>query len=172
MTYMSSLRRRWVSRISRALFPSVSNYNIILVSLFIVISLLNLFSLIVYRYPVTTTLRFNLGMALSCWIGGLLIQCIKYKFPSSLLPNNTPWYLVPFLCIVELVSILVRPVTLCFRLLANITAGHVLIALITKIAFVWPAGSLFGCLELMVCLVQGFVFSMLIRVYLDEALHH
>jgi len=166
------LRSIWVNRFSNILFPITSTYNIILFSLFVSLSLINLFSLVVYRYPLTTTLGFNLGAALSCWISGILIQSIKHKFSSSLLPSNSPWYLVPFLCLVEFISILVRPITLCFRLLANITAGHVLIALITKIPLVWSIGSLFGCLELIVCIVQGFVFSILIRVYLDEAITH
>jgi len=172
LLYLRCLRRWWASRSSNRLFPVISTYSVILFSLFIVIALLNLFSLIVYRYPVTTTLRFNLGASLSCWITGIFVQCVKYKFPSSLLPLNRPWYLIPFLCIVEFISILVRPITLCFRLLANMTAGHVLISLIVKISLVWPLGRLFGCLELIVCFIQGFVFSMLIRVYLDEAISH
>jgi len=120
----------------------------------------------------TTTLGFNLRAALSCWLGGIFIQITKFKSPSSLLPINSPWYLVPFLCLVEFIRILVRPVTLCFRLLANITAGHVLISLICKIPSVWVIGRLFGVLELIVAVVQGFVFSILIRVYLEEALRH
>jgi len=172
LVYLGVIRSSWVSWTSLRLFPNASTFNIILFSLFVGLSLLNLFSLIIYSYPVTTTLGFNLGAALSCWVGGVLLQVMKYKFPSSLLPSNSPWYLVPFLCLVELIRIIVRPITLCFRLLANITAGHVLISLICKIPWVWSIGRLFGCLELIVALVQGFVFSILIRVYLEEAFSH
>jgi F0F1-type ATP synthase membrane subunit a len=52
------------------------------------------------------------------------------------------------------------------------TAGHVLIALICKMPRAWILGSLFGVLELIVAVVQGFVFSMLISVYLEEAISH
>jgi len=172
LVYLSVVGTSWTDRLVLILFPNNSSFGILLFSLFLSLGLINLFSIIIYRYPLTTTLGFNFRAALSCWIGGVLIQVIKYKFSSSLLPANSPWYLVPFLCLVEFIRILVRPITLCFRLLANITAGHILIALICKIPIVWTIGRLFGVLELMVSLVQAFVFSILIRVYLEEAFSH
>ena len=172
LIYLGVIRRERLTQISLVLFPNISSYGLVLFSLFIRLRLLNLFSLMLYSYPITTTLRFNLGAAFSCWVGGVLLQRVKYKSVSSLLPVNSPWYLVPFLCLVEIISILVRPITLCFRLLANITAGHVLISLICKMPVLWAVGRLFGVLELIVALVQRFVFSMLIRVYLDEAFRH
>jgi len=170
--FIKTIRTSWVSQTSMILFPINSSYRIILFSLFTALSLLNLFSLIIYSYPLTTTLGFNLSAALSCWITSIFIQIIKFKSLSSLLPLNSPWYLIPFLCLVELIRISVRPITLCFRLLANITAGHVLISLICKMPFVWTIGRLFGVLELMVSVVQGFVFSILIIVYIDESFRH
>lgn len=92
---------------------------------------------------------------------------------STIVPANSPWYLIAFLRIVEIVRIIVRPITLCFRLLANIRAGHILLALIRKLPInTWILGALFGLLELIVALVQSFVFLMLIRVYYEEAMSH
>jgi len=122
---------------SKVLFPSRISVRYFLVPVFVVVGGLNLISIIVYSYPVRTTLRFNLIAAFSCWILRVLFQVIKYSRSSSVLPINTPWYLVPFLCVVEVVRIVVRPITLCFRLLANITAGHVLLALIYKLPYAW-----------------------------------
>lgn len=172
INYFEITTSKWMDKFSLFLFPTIPSFRIVLLTLFLRLRLLNLFSLILYSYPVTTTLGFNLGAALSCWIRGIFIQAMKFKFFSSLLPSNSPWYLVPFLCVVELIRIRVRPVTLCFRLLANMTAGHVLISLICKMPVAWTLGRLFGGLELIVALVQGFVFSILIRVYLEEAFRH
>ena len=156
----------------RKLFPSTFGLNRLLLRLFLSLRLLNLVSITLYRYPVTTTLGFNLRAALSCWLAGIFLQVSKATFLSAMLPANSPWYLIPFLCLVEVVRVLVRPITLCFRLLANMTAGHVLLALICKMPYFWPLGSIFGVLELAVAVVQAFVFSILISVYLEEAMSH
>jgi len=90
---------------------------------------------------------------------------------SCVLPRNSPRYLVFFLRVVECIRILIRPITLCFRLLANIRAGHILLSLVCKIRL-WEIGLPLGLLELIVRAVQAFVFLMLIGVYLEEALTH
>jgi F-type H+-transporting ATPase subunit a len=98
---------------------------------------------------------------------------LKRKPFRVFLPLNTPWYLIPFLRVVEMVRIRVRPVTLCFRLLANISAGHILLALVCKLSFgAWLLGVILSLLELVVAVVQSFVFVMLIRVYLQESFSH
>lgn len=139
---------------------------------FFILIVLNLISMIFYRYPASTTFRFNLSLALSLWLSRMLILFRKPMFISSVLPLNSPWYLVSFLRLVEVIRIFMRPFTLCFRLLANIRAGHILLSLITKIKIVWVLGTLFGLLELMVCVVQAFVFIMLVSVYIEESLSH
>nr|YP_009346435.1 ATP synthase F0 subunit 6 [Paralongidorus litoralis]AOT84246.1 ATP synthase F0 subunit 6 [Paralongidorus litoralis] len=139
---------------------------------FLLVMLLNLISMVCYSFPVTTTLMLNLLVAVSLWSSSVMILLIKHQSVSSFLPKNSPWYLAPFLSIVEAVSISIRPVTLCFRLLANMSAGHILLSLICKVDYVWLMGLPFGLLELMVCMVQSFVFLMLILVYLEEGLYH
>jgi len=163
---------RWFNILCSLLFPTARKTSIIFISLFICLSSLNLTSIILYTYPVTTTLGFNLRAAMSCWLCRIFLQSIKFNFFSAILPQNSPWYLIPFLCLVELVSISVRPITLCFRLLANIVAGHVLISLICKMQFLWTLGRVFRVLELAVAVVQAFVFSILVSVYLEEAITH
>jgi len=163
-----------LSNLKRLLFPSAQRLSGMLLGCFIGMALLNLLRLVCYRFPVTTTLSFNLAGALSLWLARVLIFFVKPMSASSLLPANTPWYLIPFLSLVEMVSILVRPITLCFRLLANISAGHIILRLMCKIPLLGTlsAGILFGMLELMVSLVQAFVFFILITVYLEESISH
>jgi len=159
--------------LSHSLFPSRDYASMLILGLFITLGLLNLISLTVYSYPVTTTLAFNMRVAFLLWLSRIIIFTSKVSALSTLLPQNSPWYLAPFLRIIELVRISVRPVTLCFRLLANISAGHILLALICKIPMsLWVLGTLFGLLELMVAVVQSFVFLILINVYVEESLHH
>jgi len=157
----------------KGLFPLRESSVRIIIGGFLVLAILNLTSLVCYSFPITTILRFNLRLALSLWLRRIIFILIKRFVGGVILPANSPWYLAPFLSLVELVSIIVRPITLCFRLLANIRAGHVLLTLICKINFgLWILGVLFGVLELMVSFVQAFVFLMLITVYLEESFRH
>jgi F-type H+-transporting ATPase subunit a len=120
--------------ISVGLFPLRNLVIVFMLRGFLRLAALNLVSLVGYSYPVTTTLSFNLRLALSLWFRRILFILTKVRTRGSLLPANSPWYLAPFLSLIEFISIGVRPVTLCFRLLANIRAGHVLLTLICKIA--------------------------------------
>jgi len=59
-----------------------------------------------------------------------IISSYNYTI-SHMLPRNVG-VLRPFIILVELVSSLVRPLTLAFRLAANITAGHVILGLTAR----------------------------------------
>jgi len=171
-----SLSIRWTGHLTfthlkHLLFPLRGFSGIMFLALFSILIGFNTTSLIVYRFPVSTVIRFSFRLALSCWMGGVLVQSMKRFRVSFALPSNSPWYLVPFLGLVELIRVVVRPLTLCFRLLANITAGHILITLASNISL-WEIGILLAGLEFMVSLVQAFVFSILISVYIEEALRH
>jgi len=55
----------------------------------------------------------------------------KIKIFFENLPNNTPGFLIRFMALIELVRKIIRPITLAVRLTANITAGHILLNLVT-----------------------------------------
>lgn len=170
---MSIFKKREIVGLLGLLFPGLYTSSLVFFGVFVLLFSFNIISLICYRYPVTTTLSFNLLMAFTFWWSTILLLLIKVKSSSRFLPLGSPWYLVPFLRIVEAVSLVVRPVTLCFRLLANMRAGHIMLGLMCKLPFgTWVLGGLFGVLELMVSIVQAFVFTMLVRVYYIEALTH
>lgn len=159
--------------LSKNLFPLAGARKIIFLRGCLFLGGLNLASLIIYSFPVTTYLPFNLSFAFYFWFSSLCFFFLKTFNVSVLLPKNSPWYLARFLCLIELIRLSVRPITLGFRLLANIRAGHILLSLICKLPKgVWILGSLFGLLELIVCLVQSFVFLILVRVYLEESASH
>jgi len=125
------------------LFILIFNSSLLITGIFLLVTM-NLSSLVFYRYPLTTTIRINLSLSITIWLGRVLILLVKVSFISRLLPMNTPTYLITFLRLVELVSTLVRPITLSFRLLANITAGHILLGLVCKLnTLLWFSGLFF-----------------------------
>jgi len=85
------------------------------------------------------------------------------------LPLITPVFLWFALCVIEIVSQVIRPLTLTVRLTANLMAGHVLIFLVGQLGV--RAGLLYIVLipfEIMVAVVQGYVFVMLLDSYFQE----
>ena len=148
-------------------------------SLFFCLIFFNLFGLVPYVFSLTRHLAVNLAISLPLWLSVVVIG-LSYDFVgfmSHLQPTGSPVLLNPFLCIIELVSNLVRPLTLSVRLTANLSTGHILMAL-SGISFV-SGGTFVGLLvlvvglfyflfELGVCFVQGYIFTLLPTLYVDE----
>ena len=75
------------------------------------------------------------------------------------------------LCLIELLDLVVRPLTLSLRLLANTVAGETLLAtFISLVALVVPA--LVLGFELAVGVLQAFLFTILSTVYIGCAVQH
>ena len=79
-----------------------------------------------------------------------------------------PWWISPFIYILELVTLFIRPLTLAIRLFANIMAGHLLLGtfigmiLIFKNYYVAAASDIYSCSVVVVglarCLYTGLYF--------------
>jgi len=97
----------------------------------IIILFNNLFGLFPYIFIASRHIRFCLSLSLSIWIGIILYRIINYfnTLCFHLTPQGTPPILIPFIIIIESVSLIIRPITLAIRLIANIIAGHLLISL-------------------------------------------
>jgi ATP synthase subunit 6 len=152
-----------------------------LVLLFIIIALfliLNLLSMYPYTFTPTGQLSLVLPTSLIFWVGINLLGW-RRNFKSStahLVPQGTPLPLMNFMVLVEVISNIIRPITLSVRLIANIVAGHLLISLLGGLA---ESSVLMGfssllplfllrILELSVCFIQAYVFMTLIRLYIKE----
>nr|YP_025911.1 ATP synthase F0 subunit 6 [Xiphinema americanum]AAQ75775.1 ATP synthase F0 subunit 6 [Xiphinema americanum] len=155
------------------LFP-LEFSSFVFMFMFGLLLMFNLISLTLGSYTITTTLSFNLFFSFMYWVASILLFIFLKPYSlSSLLPLGSPMLLSPFLCMIELVSISARPITLCFRLLANMCAGHVILGLVFKANWgVWLLGMPLMLLEVLVAFIQAFVFSMLISVYFQEAVSH
>jgi len=94
-------------------------------------------------------------------------------FLRHLVPLRTPLPLSQFIVVIETVRQIIRPITLSVRLAANITAGHILIALcsntITIISSLSSILIILIVLERAVAFIQRYVFTVLITIYLREA---
>nr|BBM34971.1 ATPase subunit 6 [Rhodichthys regina] len=154
----------------------------LLASLMIFLISLNLLGLLPYTFTPTTQLSLNLGIATPLWLATVIIGMRNQPTHAlgHLLPEGTPTPLIPVLVIIETISLFIRPLALGVRLTANLTAGHLLIQLISTAAFSlsssMPAIALLTAtalimltlLEIAVAMIQAYVFVLLLTLYLQE----
>ena len=156
-------------------------------SIFFFILIGNLISNVPYSFAINASAVVTLGFSVTIFMGVTILSLYKHgiKFFSYFIPAGTPIGLVPLIVPIEVISYFARAVSLGVRLFANLTAGHTLlkilstflyklfsssliIALITLIPFAIFVG-LIG-LEIMVSLIQSFVFTLLTCSYLKDAI--
>jgi F-type H+-transporting ATPase subunit a len=140
-------------------------------SLFLFILFCNLLSLIPGFLPPTTTLKTNVGLALTVFllthVFGVITHGPKY-FKHFMGPI---WWLAPLMLPIEIVSHIARPVSLSIRLLGNIYADHMVPAIFfTLFPLLLPVP--FLALGLFVAVVQAVVFSLLSTIYISTAIAH
>nr|WGO62159.1 ATP synthase F0 subunit 6 [Petrodromus tetradactylus] len=157
-------------------------WSLMLISLILFIASTNLLGLLPHSFTPTTQLSMNLGLAIPLWAGAV-ITGFRHKTKASLahfLPQGTPLPLIPMLIIIETISLFIQPMALAVRLTANITAGHLLIHLIGGATLVLMSISpptamitfiiliLLTILEFAVALIQAYVFTLLVSLYLHD----
>nr|QWS06018.1 ATP synthase F0 subunit 6 [Aerodramus maximus] len=157
-------------------------WALILTSLMALLLMINLLGLLPYTFTPTTQLSMNMALAFPLWLATLLTGLRNQPSASlgHLLPEGTPTPLIPALILIETTSLLIRPLALGVRLTANLTAGHLLIQLIstatTALLSIMPAISilttlillLLTILEVAVAMIQAYVFVLLLSLYLQE----
>nr|YP_007317646.1 ATP synthase F0 subunit 6 [Kaloula borealis]AFD04097.1 ATP synthase F0 subunit 6 [Kaloula borealis] len=154
----------------------------LLTSLMIFLLGMNLMGLLPYTFTPTTQLSMNLGLAVPLWLATVAIG-FRNQLTASLghlLPEGTPTLLIPILIIIETISLFIRPLALGVRLTANLTAGHLLIQLISMATMAMTSTSLIvvsltfttllllTILEIAVAMIQAYVFVLLLSLYLQE----
>ena len=157
----------------------------IIFTLFLFILFVNLLGLVPYAFSPTSHIIVTLGLAAFIFTGITIIAFIKkgpIGFFEHFIPEGLPIAIVPLIFLIELISFLSRPFSLGIRLAANMVAGHTLIKVIA--GFVVPLGIMgalplafivmLNGLEVFVCILQAYVFTLLSSIYLSEALsdHH
>nr|APC60651.1 ATP synthase F0 subunit 6 [Phyllomys mantiqueirensis] len=158
------------------------SWSLMLITLILFIGTTNLLGLLPHSFTPTTQLSMNLAMAIPLWAGAVILG-FRHKTKASLahfLPQGTPITLIPMLVIIETISLFIQPMALAVRLTANITAGHLLMHLIggaTSALFsISPPAALttfiilflLTILEFAVALIQAYVFTLLVSLYLHD----
>nr|YP_010234416.1 ATP synthase F0 subunit 6 [Mesalina olivieri]QTA72569.1 ATP synthase F0 subunit 6 [Mesalina olivieri] len=153
-----------------------------LITLLIILISLNTLGLLPYTFTPTTQLSTNLALAIPTWLMTVMAGLRNQPTASlgHLLPEGTPSVLIPMLVLIETTSLLIRPIALGVRLTANLTAGHLLMQLISTAVLVIMnitttaslitliVLTLLACLEMAVALIQAYVFTLLLTLYLQE----
>nr|AQS27634.1 ATP6 [Dendropicos fuscescens]AQS27700.1 ATP6 [Dendropicos fuscescens] len=183
---LSTLQSWCISLITKQLMTPLNKsghkWALILTSLMILLLSINLLGLLPYTFTPTTQLSMNMALAFPLWLATLLTGLRNQPSASlgHLLPEGTPTPLIPALILIETASLLIRPLALGVRLTANLTAGHLLIQLIstasTALLSIMPAISiltsiillLLTILEIAVAMIQAYVFVLLLSLYLQE----
>nr|YP_011008370.1 ATPase subunit 6 [Sporochnus bolleanus]WBP70341.1 ATPase subunit 6 [Sporochnus bolleanus] len=152
---------------------------------FILIS--NVSGLVPYSFTVTSHLIQTMLLALTVFIGVIIICASTHGFHmlSLFLPGGTSLVLAFLLVPIEIVSYIFKPLSLAVRLFANMMAGHTLLKVIAGFSWAMMGSGglllvahvvpllvlviLFG-LELAVALIQAYVFTILSCIYINDAL--
>jgi len=150
----------------------------------------NFLGLIPGLKPGTGTLGTTFGWGIMVfvvynWIGFRKSGFLGYL--KSFLPSGTPWWLIPLIYPLEVISHFLRPFTLGVRLYANMYAGHIVMGIfgifvVMAASALSPVSAVVGTLslamqiimyafEVFVAFIQAYVFAILTAVYMSGALH-
>nr|WRM53895.1 ATP synthase F0 subunit 6 [Myriopathidae sp.] len=164
--------------------PEGLKYFPFIISLFLFIVFLNVLGLFPYVFTPTVHIVVTLGLSFSIVIGVTLAGIWKFKgdFLSILMPDGAPLGLAPLLVLIETVSYISRAISLGVRLAANLSAGHLLFAILAGFSFsMLTAGGLISLfplvimvfitlLEMAVAIIQAYVFCLLTTIYLADTI--
>ncbi|HCU07335.1 MAG TPA: F0F1 ATP synthase subunit A [Holosporales bacterium] len=178
-TFLNTLLKEFCGEGGLKYFPYIF-------SLFIFVFFSNMVGLIPGAFTSTSQLVVTGTLALIVFISVTAIGLLKhgFKFFRLFLPDGVPFYVIPILVPVEILSYFMRPVSLSIRLFANMVAGHVMLKIFASFA-VMIAGTSFLPLsivplivntavtffEVVVALLQAYVFTILSCIYLNDALN-
>ncbi|MCP9762625.1 F0F1 ATP synthase subunit A [Lacihabitans soyangensis] len=153
-----------------------------LLTLFFFIFINNLLGLLPGGANLTGNIAITLVLALITFLITNL-SANKYYWKHILLPNTPKWMWV-IMIPVEVVGVLMKPLSLMIRLFANITAGHIIMLSLFGLIFIFkswavaPAIGVFAlfmsAIELLVAFLQAFIFTLLTSMYIGSAIeeHH
>lgn len=154
-------------------------------TLFMFILACNMLGMLPYSFTVTSQIAVTFGLAFVVFIGVTIVGFVKHGlgFFKFFLPQGVPGFLAPLVIPIEVLSYLIRPVSLGLRLFANLTAGHTMLKVFA--GFIVPLGAFYiipgvipmaaviglTVLEFAIAFLQAYVFAVLSCIYLHDAIH-
>lgn len=153
----------------------------VLFTIFNFILFANLLGITPFGYTITAQIVLTLLLSLSFFITWIIIgfMTLKLQFFRIFLPRGIPLWLMPLLVIIEVLSFLIRPLSLSIRLFANMLAGHILLYIIGSATITLGLLGFFPflfilaflILELGIAFLQAYVFTILLSIYLADSYH-
>ncbi len=154
-------------------------------TLFMFVLFGNVLGLIPYTFTYTSHIAVTFSLAAFIFLAVTAIGIAKhgFRFLGLFFPHGAPAWTAVILIPIELISYLSRPVSLSVRLFANMTVGHVILKVLG--GFVVSLGAFYAipgllpmaglvavtALEVMVAVIQAYIFTILTCIYLNDALH-
>lgn len=172
-----------------AIGPQGAAFFPFIFALFFFILAGNYLGLLPYSFTFTSHIAVTLALALLVFAVSIVasLRSQGLKFFAHFMPEGAPVFLAPLLIPIEILSFLSRPVSLSIRLFANMMAGHVLLEVFAGFTLMLAGLGAFGpvlaiapvainialtALELLVGILQAYVFAILTCIYLREAVAH
>jgi F-type H+-transporting ATPase subunit a len=156
-------------------------------TIFMFVLLLNLFGMVPYGFTVTSHIIVTFALAavviLTVIIYGLMAH--GTHFFGLFVPSGVPAWLLPLLVVIEVISFVSRPISLSVRLFANMLAGHIALKIFAGFVGILLTAGFWSvlaplplalavaltALEVLVAVLQAYVFATLTSIYLNDALH-
>uniref|UniRef100_A0AB39A6E3 ATP synthase subunit a n=1 Tax=Holothuria sp. Ciliksiz TaxID=3238277 RepID=A0AB39A6E3_9ECHN len=155
----------------------------LLTAVFFVILSINIIGLFPYAFTITSHVSFTYSLAIPLWLSvNILGFYLAFNSRlSHLVPQGTPTPLIPAMIWIETLSLFAQPIALGLRLAANLTAGHLLLFLLSTATWILSSSLtlsfltlsiliLLFILEVGVACIQAYVFTSLAHFYLDQNL--
>ena len=159
-------------------------------TLFFFIFLCNLAGIVPYGATATGNISVTAALAL-CTFGLIQFAGIReqglFSYIKHIVPSGLPVLVTLFLFPIEILGMFVKCIALCIRLFANMIAGHIVSIAFLSLIFIFAETSkgmalavaplsvglaLFVyCLDLLVALLQAYIFTMLTAVFVSAAVH-
>ncbi len=166
-------------------------YFPLIFTIFIIVLMGNVLGLIPYSFTYTSHLIVTLVLAMMVFFTVTIFGLVNhgFKFFTLFAPPGVPMVLQILIIPIELLSFLIRPLTLSVRLFANMVAGHLMLKVFagfsTMMLGLGIGGVIAGllpmafnvaiyALELLVACLQAYIFAILSSIYLKDTLdlHH
>ena len=149
-----------------------------------ILGMIPIFNLIPGGGTATGNVNVTAALAIITFLAIIVAGSLEHGFFGhwrNLIPPGVPWPVLFILIPIEILGMFVRPFALTMRLAANMTAGHIaMLAILTPIFLLgspWvglgsvPLNVGIFFLEIIVALVQAYVFTLLSAVFIGAAIH-
>lgn len=133
----------------------------------------------------TATGNINVTMALAAitlgfMVIGTIVKNGPVGFVKCFVPHGVPWPVLILLIPIEFAGMFIKAAALMIRLFANMMAGHIVVLALLSLCVaikLWvavlavPLGIAIGLLEVFVCFLQAYIFTLLSAMFIGQMYH-